>query len=444
MKIGIVNIGDELLGGKILNTNQWDLARMLAPLGHDLPFSMVIGDDLEAFALTLQWALSDDGGKDGARYSGTEATLIGKSGSRKLDVLVLTGGLGPTRDDLTRQAAADFLGRKVVESSEALEWLCAFLKKDAADLPWGQRVQACVPEDTQALRNPEGTACGFAFTANGVRVFAFPGVPRELDAMARMHLLPYLPQDRFLLEKTLWTYGWSEGAQRQALETLALPEPFKFSSLPNEKGVRISLNCLAAAVERHDREKELDAHWSALQAAIPPESLVSAQGLTLPQAVVQLLKDRHATVSVAESCTGGGLGALITEVAGSSEVFRQGFITYSNQSKTERLNVDSKLLESHGAVSEPVVKAMVLGCLEACGSDYACAITGIAGPTGGSAEKPVGTVWIAVAVQRAGLDPLIHAQRFQFRGDRAMVRSRSAYTTLNQLRLLILGQLSGK
>ncbi|HKP97795.1 MAG TPA: nicotinamide-nucleotide amidohydrolase family protein, partial [Fibrobacteria bacterium] len=361
MRVGILNIGDELLGGKILNSNQFDLARMLCPLGHEIPFNLVIGDEEAALARALDWAL-------GPGFGNARAM---PAAAKPVDMLILTGGLGPTRDDVTRQAVAGFLGRPLRESPEAMEWLCAFLGKPSAEMPWGQRVQASVPEGTRPLRNPAGTACGIAFEARGVPAFAFPGVPAELDAMMRLHVLPGLKGDGVLLEKSAWTWGWSESAQRRAFASLAVPDAFRFSSLPGEKGVRITLSVLCAPSDRDRRAAELDALWLGMLDAMPPEAIVDRGGAALPQAVMNLLLARGATVSVAESCTGGGLGFLLTETPGSSEVFQKGFLTYSNRAKTELLGVDPLLLKTFGAVSEETALAMARGCLERSGATYA-------------------------------------------------------------------------
>jgi nicotinamide-nucleotide amidase len=417
MRIGVINIGDELLGGKILNTNQFDLSRLVSPLGHDVAFSLVVHDDEAAIGRALQLA-------------------AGPHAPEPVGLLILTGGLGPTRDDLTRQAVAAWLGEPLSESQDALRWLGEFLGRPESALAEGQRNQASIPSGSRPLRNPAGTACGFAFEAAGIPAFAFPGVPAELDAMVRLHVLPGLAGDSILCEKKAWTWGWSEGSQRQAFAALALPAGFRFSSLPQERGVHLGLSVLCAPAERERRAAELETAWSALLAAIPPESLVDAGGLALPEAVVSALKAKGATVSVAESCTGGGLGFLITETSGSSDVFRQGYLTYSNQAKTELLGVDPGVLSAHGAVSEATALAMARGCLERSGADYAAAITGVAGPNGGSPEKPVGTVWIGVASKDRA-----HARLVSLRGDRNSIRWRSAYWALNQLRLLITGKL---
>lgn len=429
MKFGILNIGDELLAGKILNTNQFELARMLRPLGHDVIYGLVVGDEENQLVEILESALGP--------------ARVGSSGSSgavrrlpKVDVLLLTGGLGPTQDDLTRQAAAAYLGVPVEEHPQAAQWLCDFLNRPLTDLQAGQRGQAAVPAGSEPLRNPAGTACGFRFRVGGVSVLAFPGVPSELDAMARLHLLPDLVSDQILIEKAIWTWGWSEGNQRQALQNFSLPEGFRFSSLPGERGVRIALQCLCVPQDQAVRRSELEKLWAVVLAAVPEESLVDAEGADLPQKIFDLLRARRATVSVAESCTGGGLAFLLTEISGSSDVFHQGYLTYSNQAKIDLLGVDEKALKANGAVSESTALAMAEGCRARSGADFAVAVTGIAGPTGGTPDKPVGTVWIAVASEGGA-----RARKFQFRGDRKTVRSRSCYSALNQLRLALTGKL---
>jgi len=425
MRIGVINIGDELLGGKILNTNQFDLSRILSPLGHAVAFSLVVGDEVSEIGRALDLA-------------------TGPHAPSPADLLILTGGLGPTRDDLTRQAVAAWLGRPLRESPEAVAWLEEFLAglpssagRPTPTLAEGQRNQAFVPTETRPLRNPAGTACGFVFDARGIPAYSFPGVPAELDAMVRLHVVPGLAGDAVLLEKKAWTWGWSEGAQRKAFSALAWPPDFRFSSLPQERGVRLGLSVLCAPSERDRRSAELEAAWASMLAAIPPEALVDAGGLSLPEAVVTALKAKGATLAVAESCTGGGLGFLVTETSGSSDVFRVGYITYSNQAKIDLLGVDPGILSAHGAVSEATALAMARGCRDRSGADFAAAITGVAGPTGGTPEKPVGTVWIAVASKGR-----VHARLVTLRGDRNSIRWRSAYWALNQLRLMISGQLS--
>lgn len=447
MDIGILNIGDELLAGKIVNTNQHDIATLVTPLGHRVAYGLVVGDSGPAIATALEATLGIPShaartAKEPSRPA--DLSTADRTAAHPaipavwpaVDVLILTGGLGPTRDDITRDAVAAWLGVGVVEHPLALEWLSAFLGRPAQDLPPGQRVQASAPAGAEPLRNPAGTACGFRFRAGRTEVYAFPGVPKELKAMAALHLLPSLSGDRVFLARGLWTWGWSEGAQREALASVRIPDPFLFSSLPGEKGVRISLQAAVPSPEADHRQAELDLAWSAIVAAIPSEHIVDPQGLSLPEIVLALLKSRGETVAVAESCTGGGLAYLLTEQPGSSAAFDRGFLTYANKAKIDLLGVPADLLEAHGAVSEETALAMALGCRERSGATYACAITGIAGPDGGTADKPVGTVWISVVSRVAS-----HARCFHFRGDRQTVRQRSAYSALNQLRLFIQGKL---
>ncbi len=416
MQCGILNIGDEILAGKILNTNAFDLASRLTALGHEVAFALTWPDNIETLAEGL-----------GALIEGRWSPAC-----PKVDLLLVTGGLGPTQDDITRDAIARYLQVPLALHREAAEWLAARLHTQADSLPDAQLRQAILPEGVAALRNTQGTACGLDFTAHGVRVMVFPGVPSELEAMARMHVEPLLLGDTVLVRRLLWTM-LSESKQRACLEGWAAPSPFQFSSLPNERGVVISLQACVPTVDADAQQLRLDAAMEELIARLPLESIVDENGLDLPQAVVRHLTDAGETLSVAESCTGGGLGFLITEVPGSSRVFREGYLTYSNEAKAGLLGVSKEVLAEHGAVSEAVVLAMARGCLLRSNASWALAISGIAGPDGGTPEKPVGTVWIAVA-KRGGA---AHAKCLSLKGTRNSVRWRSAYQALY---LLILAQ----
>ncbi len=414
MKIGILNIGDELLAGKILNTNSYSISQRLYPLGHEVIFTSVIPDGEEALAKGLQNIFQN----------------------YEPDFLIITGGLGPTQDDLTRQGIARFLKKPLEESAEAKIWLTEFLLKYySKELSVGQLMQILIPVGSKPLRNPKGTACGFAFTFEATSCFAFPGVPMELDAMLALHVLPLLQANQILLTRQVWTWGWSESDQRLALADINFQEingDFRFSSLPREEGVLISLSILAVPQDQNDRDKQLQSIWDKILKVIPSEKLISAVGDNINVTVQNLLLRLEAKVAVAESCTGGGLGFLLTETPGSSAIFEKGFLTYSNQAKQELLGVSSQILDQFGAVSQEVVTEMLRGCLQKSGSDFACAISGIAGPDGGTTDKPVGTVWIAVGDKDG-----IHSRKLQLKGDRMAIRWRSAYTTLNELRLFL-------
>ena len=418
MRIGLINIGDELLVGKILNTNAFDLASWAGELGHELVFNWVIGDDLETIAQALRDAAEGKGGP-------------------RCEYLFLTGGLGPTQDDVTREAVTAFQGVPLEFNSEAEGWLAERLKVAREAISLGQRQQLYVPKGTRAFRNPAGSACGFGFQTAGMRVFAFPGVPSEFRAMFDAHCRKELQRrDSVLLRKRLITFGLSESRQRELLKDFSLPQPFRFSSLPNEPGVAIAVEAFVKNEDATEQEARLQAAWEELLSRLPPESIVDKNGSGLPETVFTLLRDKRRTVSIAESCTAGALGYLLTEAPGSSAVFKRGFLTYSNEAKTDLLRVPHDLLAEHGAVSGQVALAMARGCQATSKADYGVAITGIAGPDGGTPEKPVGLVFISVA---SGTRAEIH--RFQFRGDRKSIRWQSAYTALNQLRLFIIKDL---
>jgi nicotinamide-nucleotide amidase len=419
MRIGLINIGDELLLGKILNTNARDLAGWIAELGHELAFNLTIGDHADAISHTLRSVVSESG-------------VLPRCG-----MLILTGGLGPTRDDITREAVAEFLGQPLEFSREAEAWLAERLGVSADKINEGQRQQLHIPGGSIPLRNTAGTACGFRVEKNGINIFAFPGVPYEFRTMFDEHCRPLLlRRDAVLLHKRVVTFGLSESRQRECLKGFVTPEPFRFSSLPSEPGVTISLEAFVDSAEAEAMQTRLDQAWEEMLERFPAECIVERNGASLTETVFRLLKNSNRTVSVAESCTSGALGYLLTEIPGSSSVFRQGFLTYSYEAKNGLLNVPQELLEQHGAVSEPVALAMVRGCLKNSNTDYAVAITGIAGPDGGSEEKPVGLVYIAVASQKS-----VEVQKFVFRGDRKTNRWQSAYSALNRLRLLILKEL---
>lgn len=434
MRVGLLNIGDELLAGKILNTNARDLGLWLGELGHELVFMETIPDGVEALVGTLRHRL---GGTSGAPSAGPECGM-----------LILSGGLGPTHDDFTREALAAWLGAPLERNAEATAWLAAFLRIAPEQIGEGQATQLWVPRGVTPLHNTAGTACGLHFDhtrpdGSACAVFVFPGVPREFRMLFDAYCRPLLERrDATLLRRRAVTYGLSESRQRDFLRDFKVPESLRFSSLPNATGVTLALETFAPAAETARLEALLDATWNDLLGRLPQECIVNRDGTPLVPTVVELLRRSGATVSVAESCTGGLVGHLITGVPGSSAVFGRGFLTYSDEAKHELLGVPSEVLQTHGAVSEETARAMAAGCLAAARSDYAISVTGIAGPDGGTPEKPVGLVYVAVASARGNRN--VECARFAFREDRNGNRNLSAYNALNQLRLLILKDLQEK
>ena len=418
MRIGLINIGDEILLGKIRNSNAFDLAEWVRELGHELVFNLVIGDRLESIADALRNA-------------------IDPNNSLHCEYLILTGGLGPTQDDLTRDAVASFLQTTLEFSSEAENWMSERYKIHAVKISEGQRSQLYIPRGSTALYNPAGSACGFRVEKKGTRIFAFPGVPGEFKAMFDEHCrAELLRSDAVLLRKRIFTFGLMESRQRELLRDFVAPDPFRFSSLPSESGVAIALEAFVNTAEAEEKTRLLEKTWADLLSRLPEDAVVDKEGATLSETVFQLLKKHRATVSVAESCTAGALGYLITETPGSSAIFKRGFLTYSNTAKGTMLGISEDTLANFGAVSAEVAVAMARSCVQRANSDYGVSITGIAGPDGGSIEKPVGLVFISVASPKR-----TEIHRFQFRGSRKSIRWQSAYTALNQLRLFILKDL---
>jgi nicotinamide-nucleotide amidase len=426
MRIGLINIGDEILAGKILNTNARDLALWLASLGHELSFALTLPDDVRVLVNTIRRIIDET-------PPAPAFPSAGASPMAALDMLILSGGLGPTRDDLTREALARYLGVSLEANPQAAAWLGEFLGRAIG----AEDPQIQVPHGATPLCNPAGTACGIRFDRDACSVFAFPGVPREFKTLFDLHCRPLLERrDAQLLRRRLITFGLGETRQRELLKNLEIPAPFRFSSLPAESEVTISIEGLADASRLKEQEAVLDKTWQSLLSLLPEENVVDPQGASLPETVFRLLRDRRATVTVAESCTGGAVGHLLTEIPGSSAVFREGYLTYSNEAKTKLLGVPEAVLQAHGAVSEETALAMARGARAAAGSNYAVAVTGIAGPDGGSTEKPVGLVYIAVAGDSGET-----CARFLFTGNREMVRRKSSRAALNNLRLLILKDL---
>jgi nicotinamide-nucleotide amidase len=432
MRVGLLNIGDELLAGKILNTNARDLGLWLGELGHELVFMETIADGVEALVGTLRHRLEGSFGSHPEAASGDRRS--------RYDLLILSGGLGPTHDDFTREALAAYLGTALERNAEATAWLAGFLRIAPEQIGEGQATQLLVPKGVTPLHNTAGTACGLRFEKNGCAVFVFPGVPREFRTLFDAYCKPLLERrDATLLRRRAVTFGLSESRQRDFLRDFKIPEGFRYSSLPNAAGVTLALETFAAPDESTRLEDVLDAAWSDLLGRLPPECIVNRDGTPLLPTVVEMLRGIGATVSVAESCTGGLVGHLITGVPGSSAVFERGFLTYSDDAKRDLLGVPGEVLQTHGAVSEETARAMARGCLAAARSDYAISVTGIAGPDGGTPEKPVGLVFVAAASAR---EPgRVECARFLFREDRTGNRNLSAYAAINLLRLLILKDL---
>lgn len=413
MLAAILSIGDELIAGEIVDRNARWLADRLAERTVTTIQMRVVPDDRDAIALAVGQLCE------------------------QADVVLLTGGLGPTADDLTRAALGDALtpGTELVTDPEALSHLERCFKGRAGRMPRSNLAQALRPEGTCCIPNPHGTALGIAGRLGGCLVFALPGPPPELHPMFTDHVAPKLadsPQRPVRLTATVHAYGLGESVADELLG----------SDLHRRRprvGITTSASIVTARVRCDGPQPQAAAELEALVEKVVDRWTPWAFGRddqTLEQCVAALLDRSGRTLATAESCTGGLLGSMIVATSGASRHYLGGWVTYTDALKTSQLGVPESLLRAHGAVSEQVAAAMAVGALQRSGADESLAVTGIAGPEGGSPDKPVGTVYIAHG--RAGDSPRTSCRRFRFPGDRSTVRDRAAKSALQMLRLALL------
>jgi len=400
----VLSIGDELIAGDAVDTNAAWISARLGALGLRVVERRTAPDDEPAIERALK-------------------ELAGRA-----PVVVATGGLGPTPDDLTRRALADAMGEALVEDAHAAARLRDWFADQGRELGEINLVQAMRPESAESLSNEHGTAPGLAARLGGAEVFVLPGPPREMRPMFETHIAPRLASDRpAWASVALHCFGLGESDVARRLGELLARDREPLVGTTASGGV-VTVRIRAHEGMRSEIEKAARSVREALGAAVFAEG-----DQTLAGAVVGEMRRREATLTVAESCTGGLLGQLITDVPGSSAVFTGGWICYSNRFKRDRLGVDASALGTYGAVSAEVARAMAAGALARSGSDHALSITGIAGPEGGSREKPVGTVWIG----RASAGGEREERLFRFPGGREDVRQRAAMSALGLLRLAL-------
>jgi nicotinamide-nucleotide amidase len=408
----ILACGTELIIGHCADTNSAWLAEKLASVGIETDRILTVPDRAALLANALREAAAES------------------------DVILLTGGLGPTEDDLTRTSLAEVAGVPLTVDPPSLENIRAFFAERAREMPPANQVQAMIPRGARALPNLCGTAPGIAIELQGTPCFAMPGVPFEMRAMFEREVLPELAalaSSSVLLSRNLHCFGRGEADIGQSIRDLMAPGRNPIVGTRAGLSV-ITLRIDARAADPPAAEIMLDEVERELRARLGP--IIYGRGDdTLQSAVGELLVAANQTVAVAESCTGGLLGKLFTEVPGSSRYFLGGIISYADAVKTRLLGVPQETLRSHGAVSERVARAMAEGAAAALASDWAISITGIAGPAGGSACKPVGLVYV-------GLKTPTEVQVSEFRlGEhtpREVIRERAARCALNLLRVALL------
>jgi nicotinamide-nucleotide amidase len=409
--VEIITIGDELLLGFTLDTNATYLARSLASIGLHIDRRTTVGDAPEEIARAVKDALERTG------------------------AVITTGGLGPTSDDLTKQSIAALFGRALHVDEAHLAWMDErWRKRFNRPLPAANRQQAMIPDGAVKLENNHGSAPGIWLEDDRRRwVAMLPGVPREMRGMLADTLMPRLAAwataGTVVRSRTLRTTGVAESLLADRIDSMdggPLGPGVALAYLPGIAGVdlRLTVRDLAA----NDADDALGQAAERLRDRLGTW-VYGENDDDLAAIVLELCRARGATIGVAESCSGGLLGARLTAISGSSDVLRGGVIAYHNDIKRDRLGVDEGTLQEHGAVSEPVVTQMARGARRVAGASIGLAITGIAGPGGGTPEKPVGTVWIA-----SDIDGDVHTQLLRLWGDREEIRQRSAQWTLDLLR----------
>lgn len=375
MNVTIINIGDELLIGQVVNTNASTMARMLTEAGMEVGKTVVVGDSRDDI-----WQAVD-------------------AAMHASDTVLVTGGLGPTKDDITKKLLCEYFGSELVESEVALENVRRLFAVRGFELTPVNRAQALVPKCCEVLNNDVGTAPCMWFEREGKVLVSLPGVPHEMEWLMANRVIPKL-QETFKMEtiinKNILTQGIGESFLSDLIEPweLALPECIRLAYLPVAGMTKLRLTCRISPdnPETPDISELLQGLYK-----IAGQYIVGEDCETLAELVHKTLSERGLTLATAESCTGGTIASQLTAQAGASAYFKGGVVAYSNEVKECALGVQHSTLEAHGAVSEETAREMAEGVRKRLGADLAIATTGIAGPDGGTKEKPVGTVWIAVA-----------------------------------------------
>ena len=415
MKAEIITIGDEILIGQIVDTNSAWMGEQFNLNGIEIYQITSVHDDHDHIIRAI------------------------KNAEMHADLVVITGGLGPTKDDITKHTLCEYFNTKLVFHEPTLNAITERFKHRGVDMNKLNRDQAMLPESCTILPNKMGTAPGMWFEKNDTIFVSMPGVPFEMKYLVEFELLPRLRQTKrtkAIFHKTVLTQGVPESmlAERIAAWEEALPAHIKLAYLPNPMAVRLRLSAIGDFVQvlKTDVENEIEKLKT-----IIPEAIFGYDTETMSEVIGRELVKQNKKLAVAESCTGGYISHFITSVSGSSAYYNGSVTSYSNEIKEKLLGVSRENLEKYGAVSEQVAREMVEGVKRVMKADYAVATTGIAGPTGGTEEKPVGTVWIAVSGPEKTL-----VKKYIFIGDqrdRNIVRS--GQTALQLLRRMVLGEL---
>jgi nicotinamide-nucleotide amidase len=406
----IITIGDELLIGQVIDTNSAWIAQELNKNGITLKHRIAVGDVWDDI-----WSALDEE-------------------SRHASLIIITGGLGPTADDITKPLLCEYFGGKMVVHQPTLEHVTRIFNRLNRPMIDRNTKQAEVPDVCTVLKNDRGTAPGMMFQKNGTIFISLPGVPHEMKWIMENQFIPLIPElfkTGFIEHRTLLTYGIGESFLADLVKDLeeSLPAHIKLAYLPNYGIVRMRLT--AFGFDQEALQKQIGTLFLAFKEKVK-EFLVVDEDISMELFIARLLKEKNETLSTAESCTGGNIARLITANTGSSAYYKGTVVSYANEVKKNVLHVKEETLRAAGAVSEETVQEMARSVRLIMQTDYSIAVSGIMGPGGGSEAKPVGFVWVAVANKDR-----VMTKQFQFRYDRARNIEMTSYNALNLLRIFI-------
>lgn len=411
MVVELISVGTELLLGNIVNTNARYLSEKCAMLGLSVYYQTTVGDNRERMAGVIKTALD------------------------RADMIILNGGLGPTEDDITKEVCAEVMGTRLVEAPSVKahleEWYKLRMKSELPESNWGQ---ALVPEEAVIFENHNGTAPGLAVEKDGKIAILLPGPPGEMYPMFEEQVCPYIQgkQSGIIRSQMIKICGFGESkVEEMLLDLIDSQTNPTIATYAKTKEVHIRVTARAETDE--DAKKILKPVVKEIKKRFGNAVYTTDENETLEDVVVRLLTKYDLTVTTAESCTGGLLAGRLVNVPGASEVFRQGFITYSNKAKRKQLDVSKTTLRKYGAVSEQTAKEMATGGVFATDADICIAVTGVAGPDGGTLEKPVGLVYIACYMKDS-----VQVEEYHFNGNREKVREQTVVQALDLLRRSVL------
>ena len=411
MTAELISVGTELLMGNIVNGNAQFLAEQCAALGFGMYYQVTVGDNYGRMKAVIETALE------------------------RSDIVILTGGLGPTEDDLTKEVCAEAMGMKLVEDTHTREHLKSFFENNIyKEIPENNWKMAVVPEGAFVLDNGNGMAPGLILEKEGKTAILLPGPPGELYPMFRQQVLPYLQkrQQQALVSRMVKICGYGESQVEDMLLDL-IDKQTNPTIATYAKTAQVDLRLTARGEDEKEAEALIAPVLHEIMKRLGNAVFTTDEYVTLEMAVVELLKKKGLTISTAESCTGGMTAAKLVNVPGASHVFMEGVVTYSNEAKMRLLGVRQETLETFGAVSRETAQEMAEGGVKMSGSDICVAITGLAGPGGGTDKKPVGLVFMACCLKGR-----TEIREYHFKGNRDKIREQSMMKALDLVRLCVL------